>query len=61
MKEAFIQLLKNLADLIKVKTILSISVIATICILTYQGVIQPTEFMVIASAIITYYFTKKEY
>lgn len=61
MKEAFIQLLKNLADLIKVKTILSISVIATICILTYKGVIQVTEFMVIASAIITYYFNKKEY
>jgi hypothetical protein len=60
MKEAFIELIKNLADLFKVKTILSLSVITTICILTFKGVIQPTEFMVIASGIITYYFTKKE-
>lgn len=50
----------NIANLFKVKTILSISVILTTCILTFHKVISVEAFMAIASAIITYYFTKPE-
>lgn len=60
MEEALILLLKNLANLFKVKTILSLAVISTTCILTYRNIISVEAFMAIASAIITYYFTKKE-
>ncbi len=50
----------NIANLFKVKTILSIAVILTTCILTYRNIISVEAFMAIASAIITYYFTKPE-
>ena len=51
---------KNIANLFKVKTILSLSVIFTTCVLTFKNIISVEAFMAIASAIITYYFTKKE-
>ena len=60
MEEAIKQLLLNIANLFKVKTILSLAVIITICILTFKGIVSVEAFMGIASAIITYYFTKKE-
>ena len=60
MAEAFKQLLINIANLFKVKTILSLAVIITICVLTFREVVPIEAFMTIASAIITYYFTKKE-
>lgn len=60
MEKAIETLLVNIANLFKVKTILSILVIVTTCILTYKNVISVEGFMAIASAIITYYFTKKE-
>lgn len=60
MKEAGATLLKNIANLFKVKTILSLAVIFTTCVLTFKNIISLEAFMAIASAIITYYFTKKE-
>ncbi len=60
MQEALKQLLLNIANLFKVKTILSLAVILTVCILTFKNVVSVEAFMAIASAIITYYFTKKE-
>lgn len=60
MKEAGTLFIKNLANLFKVKTILSLSVIFTTCVLTFKNIISVEAFMAIASAIITYYFTKKE-
>lgn len=51
---------KNLANLLKVKTILSLAVIFTTCVLTFKNTISVEAFMAIASAIVTYYFTKKE-
>ena len=60
MQEAITILLKNIANLFKVKTILSLCVIITTCILTFRGVISVEAFMAIASAIITYYFTRPE-
>jgi hypothetical protein len=59
-QEALKQLLLNVANLFKVKTILSLAVILTVCILTFKNVVSVEAFMAIASAIITYYFTKKE-
>ena len=58
MKHALILILKNIADLFKVKTILSLLVIITTCILTFRSQVSVEAFMAIASAIITYYFTK---
>lgn len=60
MENALITLVKNIANLFKVKTILSLTVIITVCILTFKNVVSIESFMTIASAIITYYFTKKE-
>ena len=60
MKEAGILFIKNLANLFKVKTILCLAVIFTTCVLTFKNIISVEAFMAIASAIITYYFTKKE-
>lgn len=60
MQKALEKFLTNLANLFKVKTILSLCVIITTCILTFKNVISVEAFMAIASAIITYYFTRKE-
>lgn len=60
MQKAVEKLLINVANLFKVKTILSLTVIITTCILTFRNVISVEAFMAIASAIITYYFTKKD-
>ena len=59
-QEALTVFFKNIANLFKVKTILSLCVIITTCILTFKNVVSVEAFMAIASAIITYYFTKKE-
>ncbi len=60
MQEALILLLKNLANLFKVKTILSLLVITTTCILTFKNIVSVEAFMAIAGSIITYYFTRKD-
>lgn len=60
MKQALIKLAENIADLFKVKTILSFLVIITTCVMTLKGKIDVATFMTIASSIITYYFTRKE-
>lgn len=57
--EALKKLLNNIADLFKVKTILSLLVIITTCYLTIKEIIDPATFMALASAIITYYFTRR--
>lgn len=51
---------KNLANLLKVKTIISLAVIFTTCYLTIVKQLDTETFMVITSAIITYYFNRKE-
>lgn len=60
MKEAGKQFVLNIANLFKVKTILSLCVIITTCILTFKNLISTEAFMAISSAIITYYFTKEK-
>ena len=49
---------ENSANLLKVKTIVTLSVVATFCALTLRGTIGSGDFLVIATAVITYYFTK---
>ena len=51
---------KNLANLLKVKTIISLAVIFTTCYLVITKQLDTETFMVITSAIITYYFNRKE-
>jgi len=58
--EAWRQLLINLANLFKVKTIITLGVIAVFCFKTLQGTELSNEFIMIASAVVTYYFTKRE-
>lgn len=60
MRDTLKQIGINFANLLKVKTILSLCVILTTCILTFKNIISVEAFMAIASAIITYYFTKPE-
>lgn len=60
MQKALEKLLTNIANLFKVKTILSLCVIITTCILTFKNIVSVEAFMAIASAIITYYFTKTD-
>ena len=55
----FEQLLMNIANLFKVKTILSLVVVITTCVLTFKGIVNVGEFMIMSTAIITYYFTRK--
>ncbi len=60
MKEVGKKFVENLINLFKVKTILSLCVIITTCILTFKNIISVEAFMAIASAIITYYFTRTD-
>lgn len=59
MSKAFELLIKNIANLFKVQTILSLLVIVTTCLLTYKNVVSVEAFMAIAASIITYYFTRE--
>jgi MFS superfamily sulfate permease-like transporter len=58
MNDVLKALLTNLANLLKVKSIISLLVVFTTCYLTCKGTIEVAIFMSMASAIITYYFTK---
>ena len=42
-----------------IKTVLTLAVIATFCVLAIRGDDMSTEFMVIATAVVTYYFCKE--
>lgn len=53
MKNAFIELLK-------VKSILSLIVISVTSYLAVVGLVDPATWMGMATAIVTYYFTRKE-
>ena len=49
-------MLKNLAALIKVKTIVTFSVLAVFCVLALRGSITADNVMVITSTVIAFYF-----
>lgn len=49
---------KNLIELIKVKSIMTLMFSVVFCILSYTGKISTKDFMLVFSVIITYYFSK---
>lgn len=48
--------LKNFANLIKVKTIVTLVVIAVFAVLALRGDIQPDNVMIIISMVVSFYF-----
>lgn len=50
------QVLKNFANLIKVKTIVTLVVIAVFAVLALRGDITPDNVMIIVSSVIAFYF-----
>lgn len=51
---------KNLAALIKVKTLITLTVVAVLAYGFVVGKIDAEKFMIIAVTVITYYFNKKD-
>ena len=49
-------LIKNLANLIKVKTIVTFMVLMVFAVLSLKGKISPDNVMVITSSVIAFYF-----
>lgn len=49
-------MLKNLANLIKVKTIVTLIVLAVFTVLALRGDIAPDNVMVIVSTVVAFYF-----
>lgn len=47
---------KNLANLVKVKTIVTLVVIAVFSVLALKGNIAPEQVMIIVTAVISFYF-----
>ena len=50
------EILKNIANLIKVKTIVTLVVIAVFAVLALRGVIAPDNVMIIISMVVSFYF-----
>lgn len=50
------EILKNIANLIKVKTIVTIVVIAIFAVLSLRGDITPDNAMIIISMVVSFYF-----
>ena len=60
MEKAWQQLLLNIANLFKVKTIITIMVLGALTAAFLKGVVPVELYASIATAIVTYYFTRKE-
>lgn len=50
------KILQNLANMLKVKTIVTLSVIAVFIILALRGEIRPDNIMIIVTSVISFYF-----
>lgn len=50
------EILKNIAGLIKVKTIVTMAVTAVFVILALKGTINPDNVMIIVSMVVSFYF-----
>ena len=50
------EVLKNLANLIKVKTIVTLVVVAVFAILALRGDIGPDNVMIVISMVVSFYF-----
>lgn len=49
-------ILKNLAGLVKVKTIVTLVVITVFAVLALKGSIEPNNVMIIVTSVISFYF-----
>lgn len=49
-------ILKKVAELLKVKTIVTFAVVMVFCVLALQGKISPDNVMVIVSMVVSFYF-----
>jgi hypothetical protein len=49
-------LVKNLANLIKVKTLITVVVIAVFSVLALRGDITPDNVMIVVTAVVSFYF-----
>lgn len=47
---------KNLAALLKVKTIITLVIIAVLAVLSIKGSIEPDKFLTIATMVVAFYF-----
>ena len=50
------EILKNIANLIKVKTIVTLVVISIFAVLSLKGDISPDNVMIVVSTVIAFYF-----
>lgn len=60
MKKAIYIFLENIAKLFKVKSIITIAIIFTVCFLTINGQIDTAVFTTIATLVVQYYFKKDD-
>jgi hypothetical protein len=60
MEKAIEKFLINLANLIKVKTIITLVIICGVTYGFVVGLVQPEVYCTLAGSIVTYYFTKKK-
>lgn len=60
MKESLKKFADNISNLIDVKTVVTFAVVGFTCWGFSKEMIPSEAFMTISSAVITYYFTKKE-
>ena len=51
------QFLKNIINLVEIKAILTLIIIVSFCFKTLQGVELTSEYVMMATAIVTYYFS----
>ena len=56
MKEQFQLLLKNLANLIKVKTLVTLTVIGVFAVLALNGTLTKDTVMVVVTTVVAFYF-----
>ena len=47
---------KNLASMLKVKTIITLVIIAVLAVLSINGSIEPDKFLTIATRVVAFYF-----
>ena len=47
---------KNLASLLKVKTIITLVIIAVLAVLSLNGSVEPDKFLTIATLVVAFYF-----
>ncbi len=61
MKKAFIKLSENMAELVKVKTLTTLALVGTLCVLAFRSglIISEELFAAVVTAVITYFFTRK--